>query len=64
MAGLRFVCLVYSPNLTLCIADIFLIYHSLTSLDSMRDVIELLSDMLQAVNPRDREVCAASFLPE
>ncbi|PNS99374.1 hypothetical protein POPTR_016G131900v4 [Populus trichocarpa] len=28
---------------------------SLSSLDSMRDVMELLSDMLQAVNPRDRE---------
>ncbi|KAJ6369240.1 hypothetical protein OIU78_001576 [Salix suchowensis] len=28
---------------------------SLSSLDSMRDVIELLSDMLQAVNPTDRE---------
>ncbi|KAG6737070.1 hypothetical protein POTOM_059945 [Populus tomentosa] len=27
----------------------------LSSLDSMRDVMELLSDMLQAVNPRDRE---------
>ncbi|KAL5740267.1 hypothetical protein ACOSQ2_029447 [Xanthoceras sorbifolium] len=28
---------------------------SLSSLDSMRDVMELLSDMLQAVNPSDRE---------
>ncbi|XP_011003578.1 PREDICTED: target of Myb protein 1-like [Populus euphratica] len=28
---------------------------SVSSLDSMRDVMELLSDMLQAVNPRDRE---------
>ena len=56
--------LVYSQNSQISyfvFTDIFLNYHSLSSLDSMRDVMELLSDMLQAVNPRDREVCAVSF---
>lgn len=36
---------------------IFHNYISLSSMDSMWNVMELLSDMLQAVNPSDREVC-------
>lgn len=31
---------------------------SLSGLDSMQNVIELLKDMLQAINPDDRKVCA------
>lgn len=34
---------------------------SLSSLDSMRNVMELLNDMLQAVNPGDSLVCSIMF---
>lgn len=31
---------------------------SLASMDAMQEVMQLLDDMLQAVDPRDRQVCA------
>lgn len=34
---------------------------SLSSLDSMRNVMELLNDMLQAMTPGDSLVCATMF---
>lgn len=36
-------------------------YCSLSSMDSMRNVMELLGDMLQAVNPADRKVWPMIF---
>lgn len=35
---------------------------SMSSLESMRHVLDLLSDMLQAVNPNDRAVCQTLLL--
>lgn len=37
-------------------------YVSLSNMESMRNVMELLGDMLQAVNPNDRAVCEMVFL--
>jgi hypothetical protein len=58
--------MMYSQNCQIScfvLTDIFLNYHSLSGLDSMWDVMELLNDMLQAVDPGNHEVCAVNFLP-